>query len=103
MSKNSSKSKVYYGENLAPLKTKELFNNQHEILPDFLKPENIRDKNGYSPDDPNYNCNILYIPDYFLKEQSDAMIHFWKFKNEHFDKVIFFKVGKFYEMYYDDI
>ena len=38
----------------------------------------------------------------FLKQQSDAIIQFWEFKKEHFDKVIFFKEGKFYEMFYDD-
>ena len=38
----------------------------------------------------------------FLKQQSDTMIQFWEFKKEHFDKVIFFKDGKFYEKFYDD-
>ena len=88
--------------NLDPLTTKELFNNPHDSLPDFLRPENIRDKNGNKPDSPDYDCNTLYVPMEFLKQQSDAMIQFWEFKKEHFDKVIFFKVGKFYEMFYDD-
>lgn len=89
-------------EPIDPLKAKELFNNPHDCLPDFLKPENIKDKNGLRPDDPNYDCNTLYVPHEYLKEQSDAMVQFWEFKKEHFDKVIFFKVGKFYEMFYDD-
>ena len=89
-------------ENVDPLKTKELFNNPHDSLPDFLKPENIKDKYGHPPSHPDYDCNTLYIPEEYLKQQSDAMVQFWDFKREHFDKVIFFKVGKFYEMFYDD-
>ena len=101
ISEDPNKSKTNT-ESLDPIKTKELFSNPHDCLPDFLKPENIRDKNHYRPDDPNYDCNTLYVPTEYLKEQSDAMIQFWEFKKEHFDKVIFFKVGKFYEMFYDD-
>lgn len=100
ISEEQSKSKS--NNELDPLKAKELFNNPHDSLPDFLQPEKIRDKNGNRPDSPDYDCNTLYIPPEYLKEQSDAMIQFWEFKREHFDKVIFFKVGKFYEMFYDD-
>ena len=55
--------------NLDPLTTKELFNNPHDSLPDFLRPENIRDKNGNKPDSPDYDCNTLYVPMEFLKQQ----------------------------------
>ena len=68
----------------------------------FLKSENIRDKNGNRPDSPDYDCNTLYIPSDYLKTQTDAMLQFWEYKKEHFDKIIFFKVGRFYEMFYDD-
>ena len=30
------------------------------------------------------------------------MKQFWEFKSQNFDKVLFFKLGKFYEMFYDD-
>jgi DNA mismatch repair protein MSH6 len=30
------------------------------------------------------------------------MRQYWKIKSEHFDSVIFFKVGKFYELYHMD-
>ena len=48
--------------NIDPLAAKDLFNNPHDALPDFLKPEKIRDKNGNRPDSPEYDCNTLYIP-----------------------------------------
>ena len=76
--------------------------NPHEALPDFLKPENIKDKNGNKPDSPQYDYNTLYVPPDFLKKQTPAMRQFWDFKSQNFDKVLFFKLGKFYEMFYDD-
>ena len=88
--------------NIDPLTAKDLFNNPHDALPDFLKPEKIRDKNGNRPDSAEYDCNTLYIPSDYLKTQTDAMLQFWEYKREHFDKIIFFKVGRFYEMFYDD-
>ena len=30
------------------------------------------------------------------------MQQFWRYKSENFDKIIFFKLGKFYELFYDD-
>jgi len=30
------------------------------------------------------------------------MQQYWKFKEHNFDKVLFFKLGKFYEMFFDD-
>ena len=76
--------------------------NPHEALPDFLKPENIKDKNGNKPDSPQYDYNTLYVPPDYLKKQTPAMRQFWEFKSQNFDKVLFFKLGKFYEMFYDD-
>ena len=30
------------------------------------------------------------------------MQQYWAIKSENFDKIIFFKLGKFYELFYDD-
>ena len=76
--------------------------NPHDALPDFLKPENIKDKKGNRPDSPEYDCNTLFVPPDFLKKQTPAMKQFWEFKSNNFDKVLFFKLGKFYEMFFDD-
>ena len=76
--------------------------NPHDALPDFLKPENIKDKNGNRPDSPQYDSNTLYVPPDFIKKQTPAMKQFWEFKSQNFDKVLFFKLGKFYEMFFDD-
>lgn len=30
------------------------------------------------------------------------MQQFWKYKSDNYDKIIFFKLGKFYELFYED-
>ena len=30
------------------------------------------------------------------------MIQYWEIKSQNYDKVIFFKLGKFYEIFYND-
>ncbi|KAJ8674769.1 hypothetical protein QAD02_010555 [Eretmocerus hayati] len=69
---------------------------------DFLQPENIKDKDGRRPDDPDYDPKTLYVPEDFIQKQNPSMQQWWKLKSEHFDTVLFFKVGKFYEMYHMD-
>ncbi|CAG0914143.1 unnamed protein product [Notodromas monacha] len=69
---------------------------------DFLKPENIRDRSGRRPDDPNYDPRTLKVPQKYLDQLSPGMRQWWQFKSEHFDVVLFFKVGKFYELYHMD-
>jgi len=69
---------------------------------DFLKPEKIRDKNGKRPDDPDYDPKTLYVPSEFLKKQSQAQQQWWAIKSDHFDTILFFKMGKFYELYHQD-
>ncbi len=84
------------------LAIKNSFANPHDALPDFLKPENIKDKNGLSPDSPDYDPNTLFVPPSYIKEQTAMMKQYWQFKSQNFDKVIFYKLGKFYEMFFDD-
>ena len=84
------------------LAKKDFFANPNDALPDFLKPEKIKDKNGNTPDSPEYDNSTLYVPPEFLKKQTPAMRQFWEFKSKNFDKVLFFKLGKFYELFFDD-
>eukprot|EP00941_MAST-03F_sp_MAST-3F-sp1_P003696 g3696.t1 len=65
----------------------------------FLKPEFIKDKNGNRPDDPEYDPTTLYVPEHFLKDQTPAQRQWWEFKSVNFDTILFFKVGKFYEIF----
>ncbi|KAF5279807.1 hypothetical protein FQA39_LY18229 [Lamprigera yunnana] len=69
---------------------------------DFLKVEHIRDINKNRPDHPDYDERTLYVPADFLSKQTPAMRQWWVLKSKHFDTVLFFKVGKFYEFYHMD-
>lgn len=74
---------------------------KHNHLP-FLQPDKIKDKNKKRPDHPEYDNRTLFIPDEFLNNQTPAMRQWWILKSSHMDTVLFFKVGKFYELYHMD-
>ena len=69
---------------------------------EFLFPENIRDKNKNRPDHSAYDPTTLFVPNNFLKEQTAAHRQWWEIKSNHYDKIIFFKMGKFYELFHQD-
>lgn len=69
---------------------------------EFLKPQNIRDKQKRKLADPKYDPTTLHVPEAFLKDLTPAMRQWWELKSDHFDSVLFFKVGKFYELYHMD-
>ncbi|KAK8686113.1 hypothetical protein V6N13_125140 [Hibiscus sabdariffa] len=65
----------------------------------FLGPKVRRDANRKRPRDVNYNPKTLYLPPDFLKNLSSGQRQWWEFKSKHMDKVLFFKMGKFYELF----
>lgn len=73
----------------------------HEKL-DFLKPDKIRDVNKNRPGHPEYDAKTLHVPKEYLNSLTPAMRQWWILKSRHLDSVLFFKVGKFYELYHMD-
>ncbi|XP_072964211.1 DNA mismatch repair protein MSH7 isoform X1 [Typha angustifolia] len=65
----------------------------------WLNPSSIRDASGRRPDDPIYDKRTLYIPPDALKKMSASQKQYWSVKCQYMDVVLFFKVGKFYELY----
>jgi DNA mismatch repair protein MSH6 len=76
-------------------------NHDHDTC-DFLKPANIRDKDKNRPDHPAYNPRSVYVPVDFLQKQTPGMKQWWLLKAVNMDTVLFFKVGKFYELFHMD-
>lgn len=75
--------------------------------PSWLMPENLKDADGRTPSDPAYNQGTLWVPDGQTQKQTPThgtpmLLQYWKLKANHFDKIAFFKVGKFYELFYYD-
>ncbi|XP_017112610.1 probable DNA mismatch repair protein Msh6 [Drosophila elegans] len=73
----------------------------HQKL-DFLQPDKIKDKAGRRPDHPEYDKSTLHVPDKFLNGLSPGVRQWWVLKSTSYDCVLFFKVGKFYELYHMD-
>ncbi|XP_017107775.2 probable DNA mismatch repair protein Msh6 [Drosophila bipectinata] len=73
----------------------------HQKL-EFLQPDKIKDKAGRRPDHPDYDSSTLLVPDKFLNGLSPGVRQWWVLKSDNYDCVLFFKVGKFYELYHMD-
>lgn len=73
----------------------------HNTL-EFLQPNKIMDANKKKPTDPEYDPTSLYVPENYLKTLTPAMRQWWELKSQYWDTVLFFKVGKFYELYHMD-
>lgn len=69
---------------------------------DFLQPDRIRDADKRLRSHPDYCPRTLFVPDAFMKKQTPGHRQWWAAKSAYFDTVLFFKVGKFYEMYHMD-
>jgi DNA mismatch repair protein MSH6 len=66
----------------------------------FLK--DIRDKEGNRPGHADYDKRTIYIPKSSWGEFTPFEKQFWEIKQNHYDTVLFFQKGKFYELYEDD-
>ncbi|XP_011196235.2 probable DNA mismatch repair protein Msh6 [Zeugodacus cucurbitae] len=73
----------------------------HQKL-DFLQPDKIKDKNGRRPEHPDYDPTTLHVPEKYLNSLSPGVRQWWVLKSDNYDCVLFFKVGKFYELYHMD-
>ncbi|XP_071959516.1 DNA mismatch repair protein Msh6-like [Antedon mediterranea] len=70
---------------------------------DWLKDGKRKDLKGLVHGDPDYDPSTLYVPKSFLdKWCTPAMRQWWEMKSKYYDSVMFFKMGKFYELYHLD-
>jgi hypothetical protein len=72
----------------------EKFKDKNERRYDWLL--DIKDEQGKRVGDPDYDSRTLYIPKTAWKEFTPFERQFWEIKSKHWDKVVFFKKGKFY-------
>ena len=62
----------------------------------------VRDKDGNRPGELNYDKRTLYIPPSAWSTFTPFEKQFWELKQDHFDTILFFQKGKFYELYEED-
>ncbi|RUS19437.1 hypothetical protein BC937DRAFT_87471 [Endogone sp. FLAS-F59071] len=60
--------------------------------------QDIRD----AQDSPDYDPRTLYVPQNAWAHFTPFEKQFWEIKSQHWDTVVFFKKGKFYELYEKD-
>ncbi|KAH8084332.1 DNA mismatch repair protein Msh6 [Cristinia sonorae] len=62
----------------------------------------VKDKDGVRPGEPGYDPRTLYIPPKAWKGFTPFEKQFWEIKQNHYDTVLFFQKGKFFELYEED-
>ncbi|KAK7284586.1 hypothetical protein RJT34_19335 [Clitoria ternatea] len=85
-------------DNVVAAETSDRFASRDAQKLRFLR-EDRRDAKRRRPGDENYDSRTLYLPPDFLRSLSDGQKQWWEFKAKHMDKVLFFKMGKFYELF----
>ncbi|KAJ3722105.1 muts domain V-domain-containing protein [Lentinula guzmanii] len=64
--------------------------------------QDVKDKDGRRPGDSKYDPRTLYVPTKAWKEFTPFEKQFWEIKQNHYDTILFFQKGKFFELYEDD-
>ncbi|GAA5901645.1 hypothetical protein JCM6882_006031 [Rhodosporidiobolus microsporus] len=70
-----------------------------EVFSFLLDP---KDADGNRPTDPGYDPRTLHIPNSAWKTFTPFERQFWEIKQNHYDTVLFFQKGKFFELYEED-
>ncbi|MED6287082.1 DNA mismatch repair protein msh6 [Characodon lateralis] len=73
----------------------------HEKL-EWLQDGKRKDSKRRRQSEDDYDPTTLYVPEDFLNKNTPGMRRWWQLKSGMFDTVIFYKVGKFYELYHMD-
>ncbi|KAI9768714.1 MAG: DNA mismatch repair protein msh6 [Geoglossum simile] len=76
----------------------------HQSEPDQRYPwlADIRDADKNPPGHPDYDPRTVYIPPLAWKEFTPFERQYWEIKQKFWDTIVFFKKGKFYELYEND-
>ncbi|EPR79030.1 MutSDNA mismatch repair protein, partial [Spraguea lophii 42_110] len=107
LNKKHSQSNTTYNEYIPssnesitpPIPSKNTSTKQSDRYP-FLK--NILDANHNPPTHPCYDPSTLYIDPTYLSTLTPFEQQFWNIKKNHFNTIVCFKKGKFYELYEND-
>ena len=64
--------------------------------------DDVRDIDRNPPGHPDYDPRTLYIPPIAWRNFSPFEKQYWEIKQKFWDTIVFFKKGKFYELYEND-
>lgn len=76
----------------------------HQSEPERRYPwlANIQDIDRNPPGDPEYDPRTIYIPPNAFANFTPFEKQYWEIKQRYWDSIVFFKKGKFYELYEND-
>lgn len=76
----------------------------HKTEPEKRYPwlANIQDIDRNPPGHPDYDPRTIYIPPNAFANFSPFEKQYWEIKQKYWDSIVFFKKGKFYELYEND-
>jgi DNA mismatch repair protein MSH6 len=76
----------------------------HETKPEdrHIWLANPVDADRNPPDHPDYNPRTIYVPPGSFSKLTNFEQQYWEIKSKLWDTVVFFKKGKFYELYEQD-
>ena len=63
---------------------------------------NVKDIDGNPPGHPDHDPRTIYVPPLAWSKFSPFEKQYWEIKQKFWDTVVFFKKGKFYELYEND-
>jgi DNA mismatch repair protein MSH6 len=63
---------------------------------------NLRDMDGHPIGHPDYDPRTVFIPPLAWQKFTAFEKQYWEIKQKFFNTIVFFKKGKFYELYEDD-
>lgn len=103
--KGSKISSILSGRQKSPLKSNSLsaqkkFSKENEERYQWLI--TVKDADGHLETDPNYDPRTLYIPPSAWAKFTAFEKQYWEIKSKMWDTVVFFKKGKFFELYEKD-
>ncbi|KZF26251.1 putative DNA mismatch repair protein Msh6 [Xylona heveae TC161] len=118
-SASSAQQWTYDPENLKPLNPRPvntagtrpnaIANKKHKEKAHTTEPEqrypwlaNITDADRNPPSHPDYDPRTIYIPPLAWAKFSPFEKQYWEIKQKFWDTIVFFKKGKFYELYEND-
>ena len=70
--------------------------------PWFTQKEYIKDAEGRRPEEPDYDPSTLYIPKSDYLRMTPGMQRYWDIKSMNFDKIVFYRWGEWFILYYQD-
>ena len=76
----------------------------HTVDAELRRPwlAHVRDADNNPPDHPDYDPRTIFVPPHAWKDLSPFEKQYWEIKQKFWDTIVFFKKGKFYELYEND-